>query len=277
MKTLLIIIPTVLAALIYRAFVFLVFISFLPMMAFHAEKNSIQNEFKEHKIFTESIKQKPVAGAKGWALGCAAMLIERNHGRHDILATGEITLQEVAIQRRLLRTWWDVKNRNDLLDTLDWLDNRGGHRKDFERIGKSFCDLSEEEFQSRVAQCGNDMEKKQELIIARKYYKQLGDKSIKGWDYTRYIAVCRWGYTSGYIREKEAWDKIMPAASKLQKTFDSWEDLGQNYIIGRQFWSYSQTQSSGHLFTETFERLKNNPESPWNKYPWDMNLESPEN
>ena len=34
----------------------------------------------------------------------------------------------------------------------------------------------------------------------------------------------------------------MPAARALQSHFTSWRDLGENYLIGREFWSRSETQ-----------------------------------
>jgi hypothetical protein len=219
-------------------------------------------------------KQKPVTNERGWALGCAAMLMERNHSRHDVLAADDLTPRSVQINKKLLRDWWDVKNRAEFLDALVWLDEQGGHRKSFDEIGRLVSGMNDKEFKSALAACGSDMEKRQKVTVARQYYKMLGDKSIKGWDYTRYVAMCRWGYTAGYITENEAWTRIMPVARKLQKTFDSWEDLGKNYLIGRQFWSYSHTESSGDLFTAAFNQLMQKKDSPWNRYPWDMDLGS---
>jgi len=112
----------------------------------------------------------------------------------------------------------------------------------------------------------------EEIKIAKRYYKELGEKSLLGWDYSRYICLCRWGYMVGYISEDEAWEKIMPVAKMLQKKFDSWEYLGRNYLIGRQFWSYKHTKESGYLFDDAYFRLLDMPSSPWNKYPWDMDL-----
>ena len=58
----------------------------------------------------------------------------------------------------------------------------------------------------------------------------------------------------------------------LQKKFDSWEDLGQNYLIGRRFWSHKYTTEKGDLYEDAFQRLLDMRSSPWNKYPWDMDL-----
>ena len=257
---------TVLGAILFGVFLLCAHLCILHSMAGSQQKRAAQ----------KPPAQQVVTGAKAWALGCSAMLMERNHARHDTLAAVEITPENVAAMKQLLRDWWGVNNRKELLEALEWLDEQGGHRKDFDRIGKSIAYITEHQFQERLAQCRYDMDKQQELIIARKYYLQLGDKSIKGWDYTRYVAMCRWGYAAGYIAEDQAWKKIMPVARKLQKTFDSWEELGNNYLIGRQFWSYEQTQASGGLFTAAFDRLMSDAESPWNKYPWNMDLDSAE-
>jgi hypothetical protein len=264
MRLFLIISSTIIAAIAYRIMLAVVFIYMIVTPFNAAEKKSV-------RLVPE---QQTVTKERGWALGCAAMLTERNHSRHDVLATNDLTPQSVQSNKKLLADWWGVHNRAEFLDALVWLDEQGGHRKSFEKTGQEVSDMSHSEFKSALAACGTDMEKKQKLTIAKQYYTVLGDKGLKGWDYTRYVALCRWGYTSGYITEDEAWAKIMPVARKLQKTFDSWEDLGQNYLIGRQFWSYQQTQSSGFLFTDAYNRLMQNKDSPWNMYPWDMDLSS---
>ena len=76
----------------------------------------------------------------------------------------------------------------------------------------------------------------------------------------------------GYLTEDEAWDLIMPGARKLQTTFDSWKDLGENYLIGREFWSQAETERNGLLYRQVYQRLLDDPASPWNQCAWDLNL-----
>jgi len=64
----------------------------------------------------------------------------------------------------------------------------------------------------------------------------------------------------------------MHAAGIIQSTFSSWREVGENYLIGREFWSYSQTQQDGRFMREVCERLLANPRSPWNQIPWGLNL-----
>ncbi len=199
--------------------------------------------------------------------------MERNHSRLDTLATAKITEVDVRDARELLDEWWGIRTKKELIDILSWLETEG-HRKSFEDVAKTVANLNDEQFNALVVVCGDNKQKTQELLVARKFSSQLGNKSILGWDYSRYINVCRWGYTAGLLSEQEAWEKIMPIARKLQSTFDSWEDLGCNYLIGRQFWSYKQTKEDSYLYEDAVQRLVDIPSSPWNKYPWNMNLDS---
>ncbi|HDZ69409.1 MAG TPA: DUF1266 domain-containing protein, partial [Phycisphaerales bacterium] len=170
-----------------------------------------------------------------------------------------------------VRPGWGIKSRFDLFNRLRQIDN-GGHRKKFEELGMHISSLSEEEYRELLEKTKGDNEKLQEIRIVKKYYEELGEKSIMAWDYGRDICLCRWGYMAGYVSEEEAWTRIMAVAQMLQNKFDSWEDLGRNYLIGRQFWSYEKTKEEGHLFEDAYQRLLDMKSSPWNKYPWDMDL-----
>jgi len=217
---------------------------------------------------------KPVTSAQGWALGCSAVLIERNHGWHDTLSPEQISEKSVRDELKLLSRWWDVRTKKELLDSLEWLE-QGGHRKGFEKTGELVAQMSDEEFLELLEQNKDNKDKINKYETARKYYKQLGNKGLKGWDFARYICLCRWGYHAGFLNEQEAWGKIMPVAMDLQKTFDSWEDLGKNYLIGRSYWSYEEQEEDGYKIQDAFQRLVDMKSSPWNIYKWDMDLNSP--
>lgn len=207
-----------------------------------------------------------------WALGCAAILTERNHSRHDLLGTKYRTPKNIEdCNRFLVESGWDIKNRADLLDSLIWIED-GGNRQNFEQLGRKLQTLSNGEYQNLIAQFQSDDDLLNRIKVVKECYIALGDKSLFGWDYNRYICLCRWGYLAGYLSEEEAWGKIMPVARLLQSKFDSWQDLGQNYLIGRHFWSYEEATKWGYEFEDAFLRLLDMPSSPWNKLPWDMDL-----
>ncbi len=243
---------------------------FISLLA-KEQKDEKAEATEEKMLKSEEAKQNREKDIEGWALGCAAMLTERNHDSHILLGGCSVNKMGIYKKKGLLSKFWEINSRDDLLDNLRWIDNGGG-RKRFEGWGGLLQTLSEEEYQKLLERYKDNQEILQEIRIAKKYYKKLGVKSLLGWDYTRYICLCRWSYIAGYIDEEEAWSKIMLVAKGLQKTFDSWEDLGQNYLIGRQFWSYEETKKNGYLYEDAYQRLLDMPSSPWNRYPWDMDL-----
>ncbi len=247
----------------------LVILQTVPAIAEKPSKTAAKS-YKEKKL-----QEQKETDIKGWALGCGAMLTEYRHERHDMMLRDYLNQEDIKDIKKTFSEWWDIDDRDSLLKMLRWLQD-GGHSKKFEELGKQVDGMDEEQYKKFLEENKDKPNKIQKIKIAKKYYKQLGQKRLLGWDYSRYICLCRWGYVVGYISEEEAWQKIIPAARLLQNKFDSWEDLGQNYLIGRQFWSYKETQESGWEIEDAFQRLLDEKTSPWNKYPWNMDLTLPQ-
>jgi hypothetical protein len=206
---------------------------------------------------------------KRWALATTGLLTEFNGERHDILGGVELTEEEITRQKRLLSEWWGVDCREDLFFVLDWIE-QVGHRRRFEEMGQYMKKLQEDEFRSMLSELAQEDSSSWETVLRSWFW--LGKKSLIGWDFCRYIHLCRKGYFLGYISESEAWNLIMPKARLLQQTFESWKDLGENYLIGREFWSLERTKASGWYFQQAFKKLLESPESPWHTLPWELNL-----
>jgi hypothetical protein len=211
----------------------------------------------------------PTGAQKAWALAASALLTEFRKERHDQI--GSRTRERAAIARSTMKESWGVANRADLIEALDALDDGGNHRT-FMTLGKRLSEASDADLMAILAVPGLDRDTIHSFKIVREYFPQLGDKGLVGWDRARYISLCRWGYEAGFLDEEEAWEKIMPAAAIIQSTFFSWQDLGENYLIGREFWSYTKTLENGKLMWAAYDRLMGNPESPWNTIPWELNL-----
>jgi hypothetical protein len=143
--------------------------------------------------------------------------------------------------KHLLSDGWSVNSRDDLLKTLTWLQFQG-HRSEFEQLGVRLDRLTERQLLTVEAAAQNNPRALNKLEITLKNHRALGTKGILAWDLLRYIAVCRWSSLAGYFSDTEAWDHIMPAALRLQQTFDSWQDLQSNFLIGREYWSLQDTQ-----------------------------------
>ncbi len=207
---------------------------------------------------------------KSWALATSAILFERNRDSHELLAGAPRTDGYTTRTRKLLSEWWGIRTRADLLGTLTWLE-RSGHRADFDRLG-TVVDQLRPQLGDSAGGLVLSSDLAHQVAVVRRHHKALGGKSILGWDFSRYVALCRWGYAAELLTEEEAWRCIMPAARVLQRRFTSWSDLGENYLIGREFWSLSQTRQSGDLYRATYQTLLSDPGSPWNRHPWGLKL-----
>jgi hypothetical protein len=202
-----------------------------------------------------------------WALGICGILTEMNNGHHALLGGEPVTPENRENQKTLLNRWWNVNSRDDLLDKLTWIE-LGGHRQEFEKFGEALKRLDASQASNLMERAKGDLELQNRIDIVNEYRDKLEKKSLIGWDYSRYVALCGWGVVAGYISETEAWEHIMPVARMVQQTFDSWDDLGANYLVGRRFWSYRQTVRTGLEAQDAYKRLCTDTNSPWCRYPW---------
>ena len=210
--------------------------------------------------------------AKAWALACSAVPTEPIHWPHDSLAPCETTEINVAAVERILKQSWAVKSRADLSERLLWR-GQTGDRAAFDEACGMIRTVSPTEYAERLQKISDSPEDVAAIEYIWKYCHELGDKSLLGWDIAIYIMLCRLGYVAGHITEEEAWSMIIPAAGILQRTFDSWEDLGRNFLIGQEGFHPEGTEDNRYYYyADAFQRLLDMPSSPWNKYPWNTDL-----
>ena len=60
----------------------------------------------------------------------------------------------------------------------------------------------------------------------------------------------------------------MRAAGALQGAFGSWQEVGENYLIGREFAAGGRDSAGGARAREALRRLLDDPQSPWRVYPF---------
>lgn len=206
-----------------------------------------------------------------WALATCAILTEANGERHDLLGGASKTPGNVRLAKQVLSQQWDIHNRRDLLAQLSWIE-KGGHRKDFDTIAYALAVATPDQLEELNGQADANPSLANAVDVARGSSDYLGRGSISGWDYARYVFLCRRGYLVGYLTEDEAWRRIMPAARVMQSTFRSWKDLGDNYLVGRKFWSAQATKTSGAQMHEAESHLLSDRQSPWVRLPWRLDL-----
>jgi len=212
-----------------------------------------------------TLSHPPSREQKAWAIAASAILGTHNHEPLTTLASGG----NAQGTRKMIRDWWGISSRDDLLAALSWIE-QGGHRSLFTALGEGTAKASPEQLKEGLAHL--DAEKANSVRVAHRYYEKFSTQSIIGWDFARYINLCRWGITAGYLSEDEAWPRVMYAASVLQQTFSSWRDFSENYLVGREFWSLRQTNIDGAAMHSISQRLLNDPSSPWNRLPWSLPL-----
>jgi hypothetical protein len=222
-----------------------------------------------------NMKVEPLTPEQRFAIAASAILTESNKHRHDSIHCDRPSLLLKTSTRMILRGSWNVKNPEQLVQTLQWLSEEG-HRAEYETM---YCAISHAWPISDALQLRNEEDVKSMKAAERKGLKRQFDcivkyrtqySSILAWDLCRLVAVARWGVGAAYITEDEAWKWILDAAQRLRREFGSWKELGENYLLGRNFAGFTDS-----IAEKSYQKLikANNGKSPWNRIPWALAVE----
>jgi tetratricopeptide (TPR) repeat protein len=207
--------------------------------------------------------------ARRWALACTAILFGGNGMGLNSLTGADPSSNHALEERASLISWWRIVNRTALLEQLETL-VEDGHSASWQLARKKVKNtLKVDAFTSDRR---NSLEDRHALQLVDRYGNDFGKRGLYAWDYCRYISLCRWGAEVGFITPDEAWTLIMPVAAKIQKLYSSWEQVGGEYLIGRDFWSHSQYEEGREHYATLINWLLKTPASPWVQLPWDTDL-----
>jgi hypothetical protein len=153
---------------IYPVAILLV-VSFVTLWAKDRESKEV-DKTGEKSQKPEKRKQYSERDMKAWALSCSALLIEKNHGQHDLLGTESRTPKDIEKMQDFLakRPGWGIKSKSDLFDWLRRIDN-GGHRKEFEGLGRLLQTLSEQKYQELLKRYEGDPEILHRIKVVNKH------------------------------------------------------------------------------------------------------------
>jgi hypothetical protein len=173
----------------------------------------------------------------------------------------------------ILAEWWDINGRDSAVETLNYLRDKG-YAYYFPTVWEAAQAASDDERKAIIVAAmtnQKDADKAYEqtlnLIESKYILKDLDVEKLGvfGWDAGRLIFIARLCYDARYITEQEAWDYIDVAYAQAQKTFNSWEELANSYVIGRFLWKGKEANDG---MQEIAEDLVKKPKSPWQQVAW---------
>jgi predicted RNA-binding Zn-ribbon protein involved in translation (DUF1610 family) len=189
-----------------------------------------------------------------WALALAAVITELDDARHDALGGRADGPDTRPWCKKRLAEFYRIESPEDLQRVGADLYQRGHTQQARELLASLPDDPS-----------GDDDRR----ALVREHRAEIARAGLVAWDTTRVAAVVGWSAWAGYIGELQAWEILLTAAARVQKTYDSWESYGRGYELGRLFWS----EGKEHPPTaRALEKLQTDPASPWRTLPFTLDL-----
>jgi hypothetical protein len=211
-----------------------------------------------------------------WALALTAFLTTANNDRHDLLGFNDINENNKKIHLDLLKRDWSVNNREELLETIQKTEN-DGHAAGLKYIKQIIQETINEKGEFSIVTVYNKYHLNSRYYNYLKFtvinWNRFSNRTILSWDLGRAIALCRWGYSVGFLSEEDAWKKIMELARKVQTQYQSWEEFGYDYYMGRVFWASGFGDDINYLVqTDKLYKELTGDHGHWKNFEWNMNL-----
>ncbi|HEY0780833.1 MAG TPA: DUF1266 domain-containing protein, partial [Thermoanaerobaculia bacterium] len=208
--------------------------------------------------------KKPLTPVEHWAVAASANLTITWAREFDALALPNG--QEKA--REVLGRQWNVLGPDDARQTFDWLRHEG-HSAEFENILHALQQVPADKIEGFVA--AQDRHIRRAVLFVAEHGSELKDGTLTAWDTVRLSFMARATFTAGWVNETTAWDVVLEAARKLQRSYGSWAELSQNFLLGRGFWGEASPESM-ESFRKNADWLLTHERSPWTQLPWDLPL-----
>lgn len=172
--------------------------------------------------------------------------------------------------------WWRVFDRRDFWELMQ-AHELEGDRTRFDQLAAHWLPPDPERWAARLRDPNADVEELHAIRVVLDHGEEAGARSILAYDLVTYIGRTVRGRLAGFITAEEARGMIMPAARLLQETFDSWEDMGRNYLAGHRFAWFRRPPGYRQLtdLWLRFDSLLRDEDSPWLNIPWDLDLDPP--
>lgn len=143
--------------------------------------------------------------------------------------------------RATLKEWWDIKNKEELEQSLNWLLNEGHqqlyatYRKALDENGGASADIDKVDLKKYGLDA--DEAPKARLKVIKDNYAAFSKAGIKSWDLARYINNVCIAFQADYLSSDEAIVWLSKASPVAKQHYDSWDTYFKDFNLGRQFWT----------------------------------------
>lgn len=197
-------------------------------------------EIKRYETFEEALsaEKSPRLSMKQkqWLLGLPAIIMEVNRSSHKTLETEPFSDKATLNYKHILKKWWRINDRNELLESIKKLEKHG-HNETYLKLCDILKNSPEEELKSIIQKYNLSDKEANYYIFLKNNYTVAVAVNIVSWDLGRAASLIRWGYQVGYLSEAEAWNLLLFIGFKIQEQYDSWLEYGTAYACGRVFWA----------------------------------------
>lgn len=146
-----------------------------------------------------------------------------------------------AEARATLKEWWDIKNKEELEKSLNWLLNEGhqqvyaAYHTALEENGGAQADLAKIDLKKYGLD--KDKETTARLQVIRDNYTAFSKAGIKAWDLARYVNNICIAFQADFLSSDEAIIWLSKASPVARQHYDNWETYFKDFNLGRMFWT----------------------------------------
>lgn len=241
---------------------------------------------KENGNVTDKPKAPELSDTVLWFNATYACLTYSNGWDWRWVGGQEPTEENAQTAQYLLYSSWDVTDRKSGIETVNKLLG-GGHRAkcrecmdDLQEWG--LMDLSEQRFAEEMTQIVTGERTDIDLgdvpgryaVAYYMYHMGIEAEYIAAWDFCRVNQLYADFYLCGFMDYEEAMDASLENSQRLQKMYDSWDEMMDAYMMGYQFWQGDLEITEDSPTKERrsyYEMRKNSGDSPY-ELDWNMEL-----
>lgn len=223
-------------------------------------------DFKGFTTETEFKNNEPVLldESKRKALALSGIAAELDGLNHEKLELAVINQTSTDYWKKVLADEWGITKRDQLLEKLAYLESKGDSKlyRDLVGILKDNQNLTINQMGVRL---NYDRSIINRLYFVKEKQELIGERALRGWDYSRIAFLSRIGYQVGFLSANEAWARLQQALTNVESLYQSWEDYAANYIMGATFQAseLGREIEEGNRALQAYAKLINSEGSAW--------------